>query len=45
MYSVKCKNGGAFKNGIVIVKGKLKVKDIIKYMSLSDNVYFVRRIK
>ena len=45
VYSVKCKNGGAFKNGIVIVKGKLKVKDIIKYMSLSDNVYFVRRIK
>ncbi|RGM47927.1 hypothetical protein DXC13_09810 [Agathobacter rectalis] len=45
VYSVKCKNGGAFKNGIVIVKGKLKVKDIIKYMSLSDNVYFARRIK
>lgn len=45
VYSVKCKNGGAFKNGIVIVKGKLKTNDTIKYMSLSDNVYFVRRVK
>ena len=45
VYSVKCKNGDAFKNGIVIVKGKLKVNDTIKYMSLSDNVYFVRRVK
>lgn len=45
VYSVKCKNGGAFKNGIIIVKGKLKVNDIIKYMSLSDNVYFVRVVK
>lgn len=45
VYSVKCKNGGAFKNGIVIVKGKLKANDTIKYMSLSDNVYFVRRVK
>lgn len=45
VYSVKCKNEGAFKRGIVIVKGKLKVKDTIKYMSLSDNVYFVRRVK
>lgn len=45
VYSVKCKNGAAFKNGIVIVKGKLKVNDTIKYMSLSDNVYFVRRVK
>ena len=45
VYSVRCKNGAAFKNGIVIVKGKLKANDTIKYMSLSDNVYFVRRIK
>ncbi len=45
VYSVKCKNGGAFKKGIVIVKGKLKVNDTIKYMGLSDNVYFVRRVK
>lgn len=45
VYSVKCKNGGAFKNGIVIVKGKLTVNDTIKYMSLSDNVYFVRRVR
>lgn len=45
VYSVKCKNDGAFKSGIVIVKGKLNANDIIKYMSLSDNVYFVRRMK
>lgn len=30
--------------GIVIVKGKLKVGDDIKYLLLSDNVYFGRRV-
>lgn len=45
VYSVKCKNGTAFNEGIVIVKGRLEVNDTIKYMSLSDNVYFARRIK
>lgn len=45
VYSVKCKNGLAFNEGIVIVKGQLKEKDTIKYMSLSDNVYFARRLK
>lgn len=45
VYSVRCKNNRAFKNGVVIVKGKLKANDTIKYMSLSDNVYFVRRVK
>lgn len=45
VYSVKCKNGSAFKKGIVIVNGKLNVNDTIRYMSLSDNVYFARRIK
>lgn len=45
VYSVECKNGGAFKNGIVIVRGKLKTNDTIQYMSLSDNVYFVRKVK
>ena len=45
VYFVKCKNSGAFNNGIVILKGKLKANDSIKYISLSDNVYFVRRIK
>lgn len=45
VYSVKCKNETGFGNGIVIVKGKLVKKDNIKYISLSDNVYFARRIK
>ena len=45
VYSVKCKNGTAFNEGIVIVKGRLEGNDTIKYMSLSDNVYFARRIK
>ena len=45
VYSVKCKNESGFGHGIVIVKGRLEEKDTIKYMSLSDNVYFVRRIK
>jgi len=45
VYSVKCKNGTGFNKGIVIVKGQLKENDTIKYMSLSDNVYFARRLK
>ena len=44
VYKVRCKSGNAFGTGIVIIKGKLNVKDNIKYMSLSDNVYFARRI-
>lgn len=45
VYSVQCKNETAFKKGIVIVRGRLKENDMIKYMSLSDNVYFARRVK
>lgn len=44
VYSVRCKNNSGFGEGIVIVKGYLGKDDTIKYMSLSDNVYFVRRI-
>ncbi len=45
VYKVRCKSGNAFGTGIVIIKGKLNVKDNIKYMFLSDNVYFARRVK
>lgn len=45
VYYVKCRDEVAFREGIVIVKGQLKEKDTIKYMSLSDNVYFARRLK
>ena len=44
IYKVKCKSGNAFGTGIVIIKGKLNARDYIKYMSLSDNVYFARRM-
>lgn len=44
VYKVTCKSGNAFETGIVIIKGKLNAKDSIKYMSLSDDVYFARRI-
>lgn len=45
VYLVKCKHGAAFKEGIVIIKGSLEGNDTIRYMSLSDNVYFARRLK
>lgn len=45
VYSVKCKNESGFGKGIVIVRGQLDKRDYIKYMSLSDNVYFARRIE
>lgn len=44
VYSVKCKDDIGFGSGIVIVKGRLNKNDSIKYMSLSDNVYFARRV-
>lgn len=34
----------SFQEGIVIVKGKLELGDDVKYLPLSDNVYFGRRI-
>lgn len=44
VYSVNCKNSNGFGCGIVIVRGKLKNEDKIIYLSLSDNVYYARRI-
>ena len=44
VYSVQCKNSKGFGSGIVIVRGRLKANDSIKYMSISDNVYFARRV-
>lgn len=44
VYLVACKNGKGFEKGIVIIKGRLEKKDTIKYMCLSDNVYFARRV-
>lgn len=45
VYSIKCKDNMGFGTGIVIVKGQLSANDSIKYMSISDNVYFARRVK
>ena len=44
VYSIRCKENKGFGTGIVIVKGRLSVSDSIKYMSISDNVYFARRV-
>lgn len=43
IYNITCQSNGGFGQGIVIVHGKLKKDDTIKYLSLSDNVYFARR--
>lgn len=45
VYRVICKDNGAFGSGIVIIRGKLNKGDKIKYLELSDNVYFGRRVK
>lgn len=44
VYTVSCESKKAFGSGIVISQGKLKKDDTIKYFSLSDNVYFARRL-
>lgn len=44
VYSVQCKDKKGFGSGIVIVRGRLAANDSIKYMSVSDNVYFARRV-
>lgn len=44
VYSVQCKDKKGFGSGIVIVRGRLVVNDSIQYMSISDNVYFARRV-
>lgn len=45
VYRVKTNSKKAFQQGIVIVKGKLNEGESIKYLSLSDNVYFGRTLK
>lgn len=44
VYKVKT-DSQKFREGIVIVRGKLKSGDDVKYLSLSDNVYFGRRVE
>lgn len=43
VYKVKT-DSQKFQEGIVIVRGKLKSEDDVKYLSLSDNVYLGRRV-
>lgn len=45
VYRVKTDSKRNFQQGIVIVKGKLNKKETIKYLPLSDNVYFGRILK
>lgn len=45
VYKVKTDSQKKFVKGIVIVKGKLDKDESIKYLSLSDNVYFGRKLK
>ena len=44
VYKVKT-DSQKFREGIIIVRGKLKFGDDVKYLSLSDNVYFGRRVE
>ena len=43
VYKVKTESL-SFQEGIVIIKGKLKTGDDVKYLPLSDNVYFGRKV-
>lgn len=45
VYQVKTNSKKQFQNGIVIVRGNIKRGDSIKYLNLSDNVYFGRKIR
>lgn len=45
VYRVKTNSQKKFQQGIVIVKGKLNEGESIRYLSLSDNVYFGRKVK
>lgn len=45
VYKVRTNSMDQFKNGIVIVRDKITAGDSIKYLNLSDNVYFGRKIK
>lgn len=44
VYKVKT-DSQKFGEGIIIVRGRLKSGDDVKYLSLSDNVYFGRRVE
>lgn len=44
VYKVKT-DSQKFREGIIIVRGKLISGDDVQYLSLSDNVYFGRRVK
>lgn len=45
VYRVSTNSDKEFRQGIAIIKGKLKKGDSIKYLTLSDNVYFGRIVK
>ena len=45
VYRVNTNSNKEFQQGIAIIKGKLKKGDSIKYLTLSDNVYFGRIVK
>lgn len=45
VYRVNTNPNKEFQQGIAIIKGKLKKGDSIKYLTLSDNVYFGRIVK
>lgn len=45
VYRVSTNSDKEFRQGIAIIKGKLKKGDSIKYLALSDNVYFGRIVK
>lgn len=44
VYKVKTDSKKVFQQGIVIVKGKVSEGESIKYLPLSDNVYFGRKV-
>lgn len=44
VYRVTTNSTKQFQDGIVIVKGKIESGDSLKYLNLSDNVYFGRKI-
>lgn len=45
VYKVKTDSKKVFQQGIVIVKGKVSEGESIKYLPLSDNVYFGRKVE
>ena len=45
VYRVKTNSKKTFQQGIVIIKSKLNEGESVKYLCLSDNVYFGRKLK